>query len=58
MISASWFWCIGANFLMMLNKGYGWWDFKDMLLPGFVTGFFLCIACPVINYKSLLAQWC
>lgn len=50
MFAGAWFWCIGANYIVMMNKGYGWWELRDTLLPGFATGAFLCIAVPLINY--------
>lgn len=50
MLASGWMWAIGANYIVMMNKEYGWWEMKDPALPGFVTGFFLCIAVPVINY--------
>lgn len=50
MFAGGWMWAIGANYIVVMNKGYGWWEMKDPTLPGFVAGFFLCIAVPVINY--------
>lgn len=50
MFAGAWFWCVGANYIVMMNKGYGWWSMKDTLLPGFASGLFLCIAVPLINY--------
>lgn len=43
-------WCIGTNTIALLNRGYGWWDMKDLIGPGFISGIFASIVIPVLNY--------
>ncbi|MCL2539689.1 MAG: hypothetical protein FWE66_05065 [Oscillospiraceae bacterium] len=45
---SSMFWCMGMNQIMMMAKGYGFWEDKDALLPGFIAIIFVGVALPVI----------
>ncbi len=56
LLGGGWFWAIGANYIVMMNKGYGWWEMKDPILPGFLAGAFVCIVVPLLNYV-LLPVW-
>ena len=54
LMAGGWFWCVGANYLMMMNHGYGWWEMKDNIVPGFIAGFLCVIIVPIVNYLVCL----
>ncbi len=54
LLCGGWFWCVSANYLMMMTNGYGWWDMKDSLVPGFITGFMCVLVVPIVNYVVCL----
>lgn len=35
--AASFYWCMGANQYVAINKDYGWWEMKDPILPGLIS---------------------
>ena len=43
MLCSSFFWAMGTNATVMLNKGYGYWDDKDLFAPGMISITFCCI---------------
>ncbi|MCD8098881.1 MAG: hypothetical protein LUE31_12875, partial [Lachnospiraceae bacterium] len=47
--TASWFYCFGGNYIVMINGGYGWWDKKDTIIPGLITGL-----CMVVAYSAII----
>ena len=46
--AGSFFFWIMINSIMIINKGYGWWDDKDSLKPGFLLIVLLSIVIPAI----------
>ena len=42
------FWAMGMNAIMLMNKGYGYWNDKDTMLPGYLTVVLTSIVIPVI----------
>lgn len=48
MLMVSMFFVFGANAVMMLNKGYGYWEDKDSILPGTLLILFCGIIFPVV----------
>lgn len=45
----SFFYCMGANTMVLLNKGYGYWDMKDPVLPGFLSIILISIIYPIVT---------
>lgn len=45
---ASFFWCMGSQALVMLNKGYNYWDDKDILLPGYTSVIFCSVVISIL----------
>ena len=50
MLTGAMMWCMGANAISLLNKGYDWWDMKDPIIPGFVSGLFASVVLPLLSY--------
>lgn len=48
MLESSFFWAMGMNAIMMMNKGYGYWTDRDTMLPGYVSIIFTAIVIPII----------
>lgn len=48
----SYFFVMGAHNIMLLNKGYGYWEIKDPMLPGILTVLFCGVIFPVICYVA------
>ncbi len=46
--AGSFFWCMAENNYVMLNRGYGYWEHNDPMLPGYISTMFVNIAMPVI----------
>ncbi len=46
--ASSYMWCFGANQYVMMNKEYGWWRFKDPIIPGFISTLIPAVLAPVI----------
>ena len=44
------FFCIGSNTMVLMNKGYGFWEMKDPILPGFLTILLFSVIYPVITF--------
>lgn len=53
MFLASFFFAMGSHNIMLLNNGYGYWDMKDPILPGFLVILFCALVFPVICYFLL-----
>lgn len=45
----SFFYCMGANTMVLLNKGYGYWEMKDTVLPGFLSIILISIVYPLVT---------
>lgn len=41
-------WAMGMNAIMLMNKGYGYWNDKDTMLPGYLTVVLTSVVIPVI----------
>ncbi len=39
---------MGMNAIMLMNKGYGYWNDKDTMLPGYLTVVLTSVVIPVI----------
>lgn len=50
MFIASFFFIVGSHNIMLLNKGYGYWEMKDPILPGIIAVVFSAIAFPIVCY--------
>ncbi|MDO4548417.1 MAG: hypothetical protein Q4D04_09985, partial [Clostridia bacterium] len=50
MFVGSFFFCMGPSAMCMLNKGYGYWEMKDPMLPGYLVVIFASVLFPVICY--------
>lgn len=50
LLTASFMWCMGTNAVSLLNKGYDWWDMKDPIIPGFISGIIASILIPLMSY--------
>lgn len=48
MFAGSFFWCMADNTYVMLNRGYGYWEEKDPMLPGYISTMFVNIVMPII----------
>lgn len=48
MLESGFFWAMGMNTIMLMNKGYGYWDDKDAAIPGYLTILFTSIVIPII----------
>ena len=40
---------MGANTMVLLNKGYGYWEMKDTVLPGFLSIILISIVYPLVT---------
>ena len=40
---ASFYWCMGVNQYVAINKDYGWWEMKDPIVPGFAVAIVMAI---------------
>ncbi len=45
---ASFFFAMGSHNIMLLNNGYGYWDMKDPIVPGFLVVIFCALVFPLI----------
>ena len=45
----SFFYCMGANTMVLLNKGYGYWEMKDPMLPGYLSIVVISIVYPLVT---------
>lgn len=43
------FFCIGSNTMVLMNKGYGYWEMKDPILPGFLVVILFSLIYPCIS---------
>lgn len=50
MFIASFFFVMGSHNIMLLNYGYGYWNMKDPIIPGFLVVLLCAVAFPVICY--------
>jgi sodium-dependent dicarboxylate transporter 2/3/5 len=50
MFAASFFFAMGANTYMLMNKSYGFWEIKDPMLPGYICVILTSILFPIICY--------
>ena len=41
-------WAMGMNAIMLMNKGYGYWNDKDTMRPGYLTVVLTSVVIPVI----------
>ena len=48
MLESSFIWAMGMNAIMLMNKGYGYWNDKDTMLPGYLTVVLTSVVIPVI----------
>jgi len=46
--AASFYWCMGANQYVAINKDYGWWDMKDPIIPGLAAAILVSIVACVV----------
>lgn len=46
--AGSYFWCMGANQYVAINKDYGWWEMKDPIIPGFVVAIMMAVISSVV----------
>lgn len=44
------FFCIGSNTMVLMNKGYGYWEMKDPILPGFLVICMFSLIYPIISF--------
>jgi len=42
-LCASFIWSMGSQAMVMLNKGYGYWEDKDVFIPGMISVTFACV---------------
>lgn len=50
MFLASFFFVMGAHNIMLLNKGYGYWNMKDPMLPGIIVVVLCAVIFPIVCY--------
>jgi len=50
LMMVSFFFCMGNNTMVLINKGYGYWEMKDPMIPGFISIFILGIVYPIVAY--------
>lgn len=48
MFLASFFFVMGAHNIMLLNKGYGYWEIRDPMLPGTIVVLLCAVIFPII----------
>lgn len=46
--AASFYWCMGVNQYVAINKDYGWWEMKDPILPGLITAISVAIIASIV----------
>ena len=54
LFATSFFFVLGMNGPLLLNKAYGYWDITDPTLPGTLTILFTSIVIPVLTYLLAL----
>lgn len=47
-VNGNFFFAIMLNSIMMINKGYGWWEEKDAVLPGFILVGVIALVFPLV----------
>ena len=50
LFATSFFFVLGMNGPLLLNKAYGYWDITDPTLPGVLTILFTSVVIPVLTY--------
>lgn len=50
MFISSYFFCMGPSAMSLLNKGYGYWEMKDPMLPGFLVVILGAVVFSVVCY--------
>ena len=48
--AASFYWCMGVNQYVQINKEYGWWEMKDPIVPGLLAAILIAVVSAVIAY--------
>jgi len=50
LLIASFFWSMGLNYMVMLNRGYGYWEDKDLFAPGMISVVLCAIVIPLLVF--------
>jgi len=50
LMMVSFFFCMGNNSMVLINKGYGYWEMKDPMVPGYIVIALISIVYPVVCY--------
>jgi len=46
--AASFYWCMGVNQYVQINKEYGWWEMKDPIIPGLIAAVLIAVVSAVV----------